>query len=306
MVSLTLVVGVLIGASLGALGGGGSILTVPALVYLLGEPAGPATTASLVIVGVTAVAGAAGHARTGHVRWASGTAFGLAGVATSFVGTVLNGFVAADVLLLAFAALMLVAAGAMVRRSRTGAPDVAAAAPTHAEVALDVPPARVVRQLQPASGGPPVRSASSARVAELAREEDGPELGARRRVRGAAVKVALTGGLVGLLTGFFGVGGGFVIVPVLTLVLGYGMTEAVGTSLLVIAINSASALLARTGQQDFHWSVILPFTAAAVVGTLLGKRVSGRVSNDGLTRAFAVLLVLIAGYVGVSSVLGLT
>ena len=105
--------------------------------------------------------------------------------------------------------------------------------------------------------------------------------------------VAATG--VGLLTGFFGVGGGFVVVPALTLVLGLSMTTAVATSLLVIAINSGASLGARavTGL-DVDWAVILPFAVLAVVGTLIGARVSQRVDQGRLQVGFIALLVLVA------------
>lgn len=108
-----LLLGVLIGLSLGALGGGGSILTVPALVYVISEPARAATTESLVIVGLTSLVAAVGHARAGHVRWSAGIAFGLTGVIASYAGTALNRDVDPNLLLLAFAGLIVIAATAM-------------------------------------------------------------------------------------------------------------------------------------------------------------------------------------------------
>jgi len=85
-----LALGLLIGLSLGTLGGGGSILTVPALVYVLGEPARAATTESLVIVGIAALVAAVGHARAGQVKWGAGLIFGAIGVAASYAGTAAN------------------------------------------------------------------------------------------------------------------------------------------------------------------------------------------------------------------------
>lgn len=107
------------------------------------------------------------------------------------------------------------------------------------------------------------------------------------------------------MTGFFGVGGGFVIVPALTLALGLAMPEAVATSLVVIAINSGAALLARAGTAHLDWAVIVPFTIAAVAGSLAGKTVTDRLSARSLTRAFAVLLVAVAIYTATSSLVGL-
>ncbi len=112
-------------------------------------------------------------------------------------------------------------------------------------------------------------------------------------------KVVAAGLVVGFLAGLLGVGGGFIIVPALVLALRYAMPVAVGTSLVVIAINSAGALLARAGHEQFHWSVIIPFTVAAIGGTLVGKQIADRVAGATLTRVFAVLLVVVAAYVAV-------
>lgn len=113
--------------------------------------------------------------------------------------------------------------------------------------------------------------------------------------RALTIIAAATG--VGLLTGFFGVGGGFVIVPALVLLLGFDMPAAVGTSLLVIAINSAAALAARLGGQvSLDWTLLAVFTAAALAGVLVGNRVASRVDPSRLSTAFTVLLIAVAGY----------
>src|ERR1035437_5072032 len=118
MLALGLPIGLLIGVSLGALGGGGSILTVPALVYLLGQDPRAATTGSLLIVGVTALAGMAAHHRAGRVRVVQGGVFGVLGIAGAYVGARLSATVAPAVLLAAFSVLMLVVAAMMVVRRR--------------------------------------------------------------------------------------------------------------------------------------------------------------------------------------------
>src|SRR5579875_2017688 len=124
--------------SLGALGGGGSILTVPALVYLLHQNAHAATTASLIIVGLTALAGAIGHWRAGRVRAGAGAVFGLLGIAGSYAGSRASAAVSQHVLLVAFAVLMVIAAVAMLRRrSIPGSGDARAA-----EAPEPPPPAR--------------------------------------------------------------------------------------------------------------------------------------------------------------------
>lgn len=267
--------GLFIGVSLGALGGGGSILTVPALVYLLGEPATAATTGSLVIVGVTSLIGAFGHARSGHVRWAAGALFGLAGAAASVGGTVLNHAVDPNLLLLLFAALMLVAAAMMIRRGpRFAGWDRASGA----------------QNVEPVGGTGGTSTAVAVRVQAT-----------RHDTARAAAKVTAAGLAVGFLTGFLGVGGGFIVVPALVMTLGFDMPVAVGTSLLVIAINAAAALASRAGTETFHWSVIVPFTIAAAAGSLGGKIVTDRAPERALTRAFATLLLAVAAYTAARS-----
>jgi len=267
--------GLLIGLVIGALGGGGSILTVPALVYALGLDAQEATTGSLVIVGLTAAVAAVGHARSGHTRWRSGFLLAAVGVPASLLGTYLNRLVDENVLLLAFAALMLVAAAGMLIRS--GDDD-----------GTDAPDRDVDRDVD---STPPRGAGKWARV--------------RCSVKTTLPTIAAGLG-IGALTGFFGVGGGFVIVPVLVVALHVPMTAAVGTSLLVVALNSAVALAARAGQGNVDWEVIAPFTAAAMIASLAGQRVADRLPGRLLTRAFAVLLVLVACYVGVRAGLALT
>ncbi len=107
--------------------------------------------------------------------------------------------------------------------------------------------------------------------------------------------------VVGFLTGFLGVGGGFIIVPALVLALRYEMPVAVGTSLVVISITSLGAFVERLGTTAIPWHTIVPFTVAAVLGSFAGKRVSDWVSGTTLTRAFAGLLVLVGIYVAVQA-----
>ncbi|SDY80015.1 hypothetical protein SAMN05661080_04642 [Modestobacter sp. DSM 44400] len=281
--ALTITTGLIIGLSLGALGGGGSILTVPALVYVIGQGAKAATASSLFIVGISALIGALGHHRAGRVRWGTGVVFGVTGIAASFAGTAVNRLVPPDVLLLAFAVLILIAAAGMLSKtkSRAGSPDPAGS----------VMPAGACNDA----------SADSKPVADAQQPRTRGAWNWRRA--GTMLSAGLT---VGFMTGFFGVGGGFVIVPALTLALGMAMPEAVATSLVVIAINSGAALAFRAGSVHFDWAVILPFTAAAIAGSLAGKKVADRLSGTTLTRAFAALLVAVALYTATQSVMGLT
>jgi len=280
MILGAIALGVLIGLSLGALGGGGSILTVPALVFVLGLTAQQATAGSLVIVGVTAAIASIGHARAGNTRWGKGTALAAVGIPASLLGSKLNRDVQPDVLLLAFAALMVIAAVGMLVRARPTPPEQSSTSqhrgPDHGSTA--------------ASGTTLTRTRATTTVSTLA--------------TGARIVAAGLG--IGFLTGFLGVGGGFIIVPVLVVLLRYDMPVAVGTSLLVIALNSAVALAARLGHDGLVWHIVLPFTLAAVAGSLAGKKLSDRIDADSLTRAFAVLLLAVAAYVGIQAGLGST
>ena len=268
MLALALPIGLLIGLSLGALGGGGSILTVPTLVYLFGQDPRAATTGSLLIVGVTALAGMAAHFRAGRVRVVPGLVFGVLGVSGAYVGSRLSVSVAPAILLAAFSVLMLVVAAMMVLRRHAQLRAVTAG---EVEPGLPIGP---VLQLRPTL------------VCDCPR----------------VLKVVVTASAVGLLTGFFGVGGGFVVVPALVLALGFTMPAAVGTSLLVIAINSTSALLSRMGNGvHLDWPLIGVFTVAAIVGSFLGGRIVTRVRPERLSAAFTMLLVTVALYTAARS-----
>jgi uncharacterized membrane protein YfcA len=259
--------GFLIGVSLGALGGGGSILAVPALVYGAGQPARSATTTSLLVVGIASIVGMASHWRAGRVRVGTGVAFGLTGIAGSLAGSALNRGIDPDVLLLSFAGLVCIAAWRMLHGCPTCTEVGETTAVRHG--AVDAP-----------------STVSAAAATFVPRRID---------VRSALTVVA-AGTAVGLLTGLFGVGGGFVIVPALTLALKLPMPEAIGTSLLVIAINAAIALSTRLATTSIDWATTLPFVIAAIVGVLTGRRVADRLDPRRSLRWFAALLVVVAIY----------
>ncbi|HEY9556495.1 MAG TPA: sulfite exporter TauE/SafE family protein, partial [Acidimicrobiales bacterium] len=187
--------GFAIGFALGALGGGGSILAVPALVYAAGQSATEATTTSLLVVAGASVFGLVGHWRGGRVLAGPGIVFGLVGIGGSILGTSLNRRLDEDALLAGFAVLILVAAWRML----TGCPSCTRVGEQRA---LDSP--------SPEGGG----AALLTRIRVTPRQ---------------LITVVAAGTAVGFLTGLFGVGGGFVIVPALTLALGFNMPQAVGT-----------------------------------------------------------------------------
>lgn len=129
-----------------------------------------------------------------------------------------------------------------------------------------------------------------------------PKASSERRPRKSLLVVAAAALGVGLVTGFFGVGGGFVIVPALVLVLGFGIREATATGLLVIAVNSVAALAVR-GPQYLDWAVALPMALGAVAGSFAGARVAHRLPREKLRQAFAAVMVAAAVLLGVQTAL---
>lgn len=237
----------LIGLSLGLLGGGGSILTVPIFVYVLGFPPKESIAMGLAVVGATSLFGAASHWRAGNVNLRAALTFGGLAMAGTYAGARLAAWVPGAVQLVVFAAVMLVAAYFMFRNARGQR-----AAPGQAEA----PPAP----------------------------------------RAFALTVAVSLG-VGMLTGLVGVGGGFLIVPALVLFSGLPMKQAVGSSLLVIAINSFVGFAGYLGQVAVPWVLLGEFTVLAVAGILVGTALVRFVSQAALKRAFSIFLVVMGAFI---------
>jgi hypothetical protein len=266
---IAVVAGLLIGLALGTLGGGGSILAVPVLVYLLDQSVVQATTGSLVVVGVTSLVGAVTAQRSGSVLLARGITFGLVATGGAALGALGSSRVPEPVLLGSFAVLLVVVAGAMVARQL-----------------------RTRRDTAGRRGGPGAHR-------DRARFDDpivtlSPTFMCRCP---RALKVLVSATVVGLLTGFLGVGGGFLVVPALALALALPMHYASGTSLVVITITSATALLVRSGSGPApDWTPVALLTAAAVAGGWAGARIANRLSARRLQTAFTALLVVVGTY----------
>lgn len=263
-VALEIVVGLLVGVVMGALGAGGGIIAVPALVYLLDQPPAVATTTSLVIVGLTSVVAVGQHARGGRVAWFDGLTFGVLGAAGALLGSRVGASADPRVTMWLFAALLIVVGTTMWRL----APTTRRTDPTEVDQHrwLSVRPLRV-------------------------------------RPR-RAILVLVVASATGVLTGFFGVGGGFAIVPALVVVLGLPMGLAVGTSLLVIALNSVTGVLGRLGTPlELDWALITVFTLAATAATFAGERIGRRLDPVILQRAFAVMLGVVALYTAINNIL---
>ncbi len=259
--------GLLIGITLGSVGGGGSILAVPMLVYGAGLSPRKATTASLVIVGITAVFGLPAQWRAHRIRFVAGLVFAVTGIVGSIAGTRVNEGIDPNVLLLAFSGLVVAAAVAMHRRNRTATRSV---------------------EIGTGPAGPP----------------EAPDVEAPGPTRidvGTALKVIAAGTVIGFLTGLFGVGGGFVIVPALVLALGYPMPIAAGTSLFVILCNTVIALVQRYSGDAMPWAAVIEFSVMAVPGVFIGSWLGRRFPAPTLARAFVILLLVVAAYTAVRS-----
>ncbi|MFF4341120.1 sulfite exporter TauE/SafE family protein [Kitasatospora sp. NPDC001540] len=320
-VLLALAAGAVVGLALGGLGGGGSMLAVPALIYLIGLTPGTATTASLLIVALTSLTGLVAHARAGRVRWREGLLFGAAGLPLAALGGALSRHLPGPALTAAFALLAGLAAWRMLAGGRrtadegTGGSDVAgggggAACPTTVAGRAPAP----VPGAAPTLGAARTPGGTGATVA-LATEmipagtNSAPEplpatAGPAPRASAPARRAALAGAGLGAATGLLGVGGGFLAVPALVSFLAFPMAEAIGTSLLVITLNSLAALLPRLGAAaEIPWSTVGPFAAAAVLGAWDGKRLAAKLSGRTLQRLFAGALLAVAALMLVDAVL---
>lgn len=243
--------GFTIGLILGFLGGGGSILTVPALVYVVGQSPQAAVSASLIIVGSNAAIGALVHNRHGQrsheqaLNWRVALLFGGVGMVTSYLAAGLSQLVSATTLMILFALLMLVV-GAFMVLNRKGQ-----------------------------------------------RTEGGTH---------GWVMTVVSGAVVGLLTGFLGVGGGFLIVPALVMLVGLPIRQAVGTSLVVIAMNSLAGLLGHLTGATFDMTIITIFVVAGFVGVFAGARLGRILKPDQLRTSFAVFVMVLAVFLLVDNV----
>jgi uncharacterized membrane protein YfcA len=229
-----------IGLSLGLVGGGGSIVTVPILVYVAGLAPRAAIALSLPIVGATAALGAIFQARRGNVHPKAAAIYGATGMAGAVSGARLTALVPPPVLMVLFAGLMIVVGLRMVQG------------------------------------------------------RDEPEM--PHKVECNWKKCAVAGLGLGIMTGFLGVGGGFLLVPALLRFTHMPMRQAVGTSLAIIAANSAAGFLAHMAQLQGQLPLALSFTCAAVIGLMVGTLLSRRIKPACLKTAFGGLSLAVAAY----------
>lgn len=242
MSALGLSLATLIGVSLGFFGGGGSILTVPLLVYVFGLAPKEAIASSLLIVCVASISGTVQHWRAGNVRPKAALVFGAAGMTGAYLGGRASVLLDGGLLLLLFAAMMLLTSTAM-WRGRRGAD----------------------KQVSDDMGSP--------------------------------LRLGLQGLAVGSFTGLVGAGGGFLIVPALALWAGLPMTAAVGTSLLIIVLQTASAFLGYSSHVHVDYALIATLSACAIAGSFVGSWLSNLVEPASLRRGFGIFVMAMACFI---------
>ncbi|WP_341704497.1 sulfite exporter TauE/SafE family protein [Ferrovibrio sp.] len=243
---LTLGSGAAVGFSLALVGGGGSILAVPALLYLVGiGDTHMAIGTSALAVSVNAFANLVQHARRGTVKWRCAAVFAASGITGAAIGAQIGKAVDGRALVLAFAAVMVAVGLAMLRP-------------------------------QAAGGDPAVRLNA-----------------------GIAVKLVGLGLLTGLVSGFFGIGGGFLIVPGIMLGSGMPMLNAIGSSLFAVGTFGLTTAASYAASGLIDWTVAGLFIAGGLAGGLVGTRlaVKAAAKRGLLNKIFAAMIFLVAAYV---------
>ena len=266
--AIILIGALVIGLTLGMLGSGGSAITVPVLVYLVGHGAKESIAESMAIVGLISIAAAIPYAKAGLIDWRSVWFFGIPGMMGTFAGAWLGALSTDAVQLMVFGVILLVSAYSMLRKPSSKEP-------TDQEGVPEDEPGNVAGNI-------------------TGNVED--------RFKPAAWKVAIEGSVVGVVTGFVGVGGGFLIVPALVLLGKLPMRQAIGTSLVIIAAKSSIGFAKYQQHLLSHDSTvnvqtILIFVAIGILGSVVGRAINARLNQRVLQRVFAAFLILLGGFV---------
>ncbi len=248
--ALLIALSVIIGMLLGLLGGGGSILTVPVLVYLVGLSTKSAIITSLIVVCLTSSIAVINYARIKRVCWKTGTTFGMAGMVGAFAGGRMAAYVPDPILLVLFAGVMLLASAAMFINRKTKND--------------------VTHDQQTITNFCPITLPVSA--------------------------ILFDGLLVGIVTGLVGVGGGFLLVPALTLLAGLPIQAAIGTSLFIIILQTAAALAGHANHMTIDIELTLLVTGCAIVGSFIGSSLSGKINANYLKKGFGVFVFFLGSF----------
>ena len=264
MLIFVILAGAVTGIVLGLFGSGGSIIAMPALLYMLHVEPKSAIVMSLGIVAVTATISGWDNWRRGNVDVKVAAMFGLFGVIGTYAGARLGIHTPIAVQLTLFALVMYAAAWKMLQRKKQ-------------------PQSQAVQLV--AAGG--VNDAAPGTEA----------------IKAHMGHIAMHGVGIGILTGLVGVGGGFLIVPALVLLSGIPMKIAIGTSLVIVAAKSYSGFAGYIGVVPVDWAIMGVFTLVTVAGSFVGTRIAHRLSHDKLQKSFAIFLIMVATYMIIKSVL---
>ncbi|MGC8790480.1 MAG: sulfite exporter TauE/SafE family protein [Desulfurella sp.] len=250
---MELIYGTIIGLTLGLTGAGGSIITIPILLYLLDMNVHSATGTSLIVVGVGSLAGAIQYmlGKQKYVHWKISIVFSIAGIFGAFLGSYINSLLPAKIILFGFSALMLIIGILMLRQK------------------------------------------------EYQNKKECEQQISLKNIKGLSAwsKFVLAGFGIGLITGFFGVGGGFLIVPTLVLILDFPMKDAIATSLLVIALNCLWGILSRlSGVGSIEITQAIYISVGAIIGMAIGVVIAKRIKAGYLTRIFSYFVIILAFY----------
>lgn len=276
---LPAVIGICVGIIVGLLGAGGGILSVPILVYMLEQSPHNAAAGSLLIVGATSLIALIGRRK--EVHWKQGAVFGALSITGSFIGSFLNSLVSPNLLMYLFSGLLVIVAGLMSRKA--------------------------AKEKNAAGGKPQTMSPNTDANEKVCNKNTrGKENSQRPNSRlHHWITIIVAAVLIGVLTGFFGVGGGFAVVPALTLIMHFDMKEASATSLLVMVIASLAGLAARMGTAiQIDYLNVLPFAFASMIGGPIGASLTRKAKSTTLTFLFALLLLLVAVYTLSATLLG--
>lgn len=261
----TVVCGIIVGLSLGLTGGGGSNFAVPLLIFAIGLTPSQAIPVSLAAVAVIAAAGAVHAVKMQLVFWRPTIVFALGGMLGAPLGLRMASGVDGHMLIIGFALLALMVGASMGWRS------------------LRYPSeSSVVRAL------PESDDDGSGPVCRLAQD------GQLRLSAPCSIVLAVAGLGAGLLAGFFGVGGGFIIVPALMFITRISIHGAIATSLVVIALTGLTGTVYAFTQGGIYWPVLLPFVAGGLIGLLFGRSLASRIAGPRLQQFFAVAIVMMA------------
>lgn len=252
--TLSLLFGAVIGVLLGLLGGGGSILAVPVLVYALDLEVAQAIPVSLIVIAVASAVGAFPKVWANQVQWRLAGVFAAAGIPATFIGTAVGKHLPQLAIMLGFTVVMIAAGIQMLR--------------DHGD------------------------TGNACKVGNLG-------INWRR----CAPRSIPAGFVVGFLTGLFGVGGGFLIIPALVVLLGVEMPIAVGTSLVIVTANSAAAVFAHLPRAHIDWGITIAFIGTAIVGSLIAGHLGTNIKTGRLQQWFAYLVFAVAAYVLVDTLI---